>query len=75
MVPLSDFSVNGRPSTEGRPSIPFSPEEGLEIADLRLALISLAAKSAYPQLSLADFDWAEKVARRLNRTQDPVEFF
>ena len=54
---------------------PISPEEGLEIAELRLALISLAAKPAYPHLSLADFELAEKSARRLNQTQDPVEFF
>jgi DNA-binding GntR family transcriptional regulator len=54
---------------------PLSPEEGLEIAELRLALISLAAKPAYPYLSPADFELAEKIARRLNRTQDPIEFF
>ena len=54
---------------------PLSPEEGLEIAELRLALISLAAKPAYPHLSLADFELAEKIARRLNRTQNPVEYF
>ena len=54
---------------------PLSPEEGLEIAELRLALISLAAKPAYPHLSLADFELAEKIARRLNQTQDPVDFF
>ena len=53
----------------------LSPEEGLEIADLRLALISLAAKPAYPHLSLADFNLTEKIAGRLNRTQDPIEFF
>ena len=54
---------------------PLSPEEALEIAELRLALISLGAKPAYPHLSLADFDLAEKIARRLNRTQNPVEYF
>jgi DNA-binding GntR family transcriptional regulator len=54
---------------------PLSPEEGLEIAELRLALISLAAKPAYPHLSLADFELAEKIAWRLNQTQDPVECF
>jgi DNA-binding GntR family transcriptional regulator len=47
----------------------------LEIAGLRLALISLAAKPAYPQLSPADFDRAEDIAVRLNQTQDSVEFF
>ena len=54
---------------------PLSPREALEIAELRLAVISLGAKPAYPHLSLADFDLAEKSASRLNRTQNPVEFF
>jgi DNA-binding GntR family transcriptional regulator len=54
---------------------PLSPEEALEIADVRLALIALSAKPAYPHLSLADFNLAEKIAGRLNRTQDPIEFF
>jgi DNA-binding GntR family transcriptional regulator len=54
---------------------PLSPEEGLEIAELGLALISLPAKPAYPHLSLADFELAEKFARRMNRTQDPIELF
>ena len=54
---------------------PLSAQEALEIAGLRLALISLAAKPAYPQLSPADFDRAEDIAVRLNQTQDPVEFF
>jgi DNA-binding GntR family transcriptional regulator len=54
---------------------PLSAQEALEIAGLRLALISLAAKPAYPQLSPADFDRAEDIAVRLNQTEDPVEFF
>jgi len=54
---------------------PLSAQEALEIAGLRLALVSLAAKPAYPQLSPADFDRAEDMAVRLNQTQDPVEFF
>ena len=54
---------------------PLSAQEALEIAGLRLALVSLAAKPAYPQLSPADFDRAEDIALRLNQTQDPVEFF
>jgi DNA-binding GntR family transcriptional regulator len=54
---------------------PLSPQECLEIAELRLGLISLGAKPAYPHLSLADFELAEKIARQLNRTQSPVEFF
>jgi DNA-binding GntR family transcriptional regulator len=35
---------------------PLSPEEALDIAELRLALISLAAKRAHRHLSPADFD-------------------
>ena len=54
---------------------PLSAQEALEIAGLRLALVSLAAKPAYPQLSPADFDRAGDMAVRLNQTQDPVEFF
>jgi DNA-binding GntR family transcriptional regulator len=54
---------------------PLSAQEDLEIAGLRLALVSLAAKPAYPQLSPADFDRAADIAVRLNQTQDPVEFF
>src|SRR6516164_4316672 len=54
---------------------PLSAQEALEIAGLRLALVSLAAKPAYPQLSPADFDRAEDMAVRLNQTQVPVEFF
>jgi DNA-binding GntR family transcriptional regulator len=54
---------------------PLSPEEGLEIAELRLALISLAVRPAYPHLSPADFELAERIARRMNRTNDPVQFF
>ena len=54
---------------------PLSAQEGLEIAALHLALISLIVKPAYPQLSPADFDLAEDIAVRLNQTQDPREFF
>jgi DNA-binding GntR family transcriptional regulator len=54
---------------------PLSAQEALGIAGLHLALVSLAAKPAYPQLSPADFDRAEDIAVRLNQTQDPVEFF
>jgi DNA-binding GntR family transcriptional regulator len=54
---------------------PLFAQEGLEIAALHLALISLVAKPAYPQLSPADFDLAADIAVRLNQTQDPREFF
>jgi DNA-binding GntR family transcriptional regulator len=54
---------------------PLSAQEALEIAGLRLALVSLAAKPAYAQLSPADFDRAENIALRLNQTQDPSNVF
>jgi len=37
---------------------PLSPEEALDIAELRLSLITLAVKPAYRHLSPADFDLA-----------------
>jgi DNA-binding GntR family transcriptional regulator len=54
---------------------PLSAQEALEIAGLHLALVSLAAKPAYPQLSPADFDRAEDIVVRLKQTQNPAEFF
>ena len=54
---------------------PLSAQEALEIARIRLALASLAAKPAYPQLPSADFDRAAYIAVRLNETQDPSNFF
>ena len=54
---------------------PLSAQEDLEIAGLRLALVSLAAKPAYPQLSPADLDRAEDIAVRLKQTQNPPNFF
>jgi DNA-binding GntR family transcriptional regulator len=43
---------------------PLSPEEALDIADLRLALITLVAKPAYRHLSPTDFDLAYGLASR-----------
>lgn len=54
---------------------PLSPEEALDIAELRLALIALAIKPAYRHLSPADFDRASELAKRILRTQNAGEFF
>jgi DNA-binding GntR family transcriptional regulator len=47
----------------------------LDIAELRLALISLALKPAYRHLSPADFDHAYDLAKRLTRTNNAREHF
>ena len=54
---------------------PLSAAEVLDIADLRLALISLALKPAYRHLSPADFDHAYDLAKRLTRTKNAKEHF
>jgi len=54
---------------------PLSPEEVLDIADLRLALISLAVKPAHRHLAPADFDHAYELARRITRTNSATEHF
>ena len=54
---------------------PLSAEEVLDIAELRLALISLALKPAYRHLSPADFDHAYDLAKRLTRTENAKEHF
>src|SRR6516225_157277 len=54
---------------------PLSAEEVLDIAELRLALISLALKPAYRHLSLVDFDHAYDLAKRLTRTNNAKEHF
>ena len=54
---------------------PLSPEEALDIADVRLALISLAAKAAYRHLSPADFDLAYGLARQIMRSNSAKEAF
>jgi DNA-binding GntR family transcriptional regulator len=50
---------------------PLSAAEVLDIAELRLALISLALKPAHRHLSPADFD----LAKRINRTRNAKDFF
>jgi DNA-binding GntR family transcriptional regulator len=54
---------------------PLSAEEVLDIAELRLALISLVLKPAYRHLSPADFDQASDLAKRLTRTNNAKEHF
>jgi len=54
---------------------PLSAEEILDIAELRLALISLALKPAHRHLAPADFDQAYELAKRLTRTDKAKEHF
>jgi DNA-binding GntR family transcriptional regulator len=54
---------------------PLSPEETLDIAELRLALISLAAKPAYRHLSPADFGSAYGLAKQITRSNNAKEQF
>jgi DNA-binding GntR family transcriptional regulator len=54
---------------------PLSPEEVLDIAELRLALIILAAKAAHRHLSPADFDSAYGLAKQATRSKSAKEHF
>jgi DNA-binding GntR family transcriptional regulator len=54
---------------------PLSVAEMLDIAELRLALISLALKPAYRHLSPADFDHAYGLAKRLTRINNAKEHY
>ena len=54
---------------------PLSPEEALDIAELRLSLITLAAKPAHRHLSPADFDLAYRLAKQASRTNSAKEQF
>src|ERR1700746_440001 len=54
---------------------PLSPEEALDIAELRLSLITLAAKPAYRHLSPTDFDLAYVLAKQTTRTTSAKEYF
>src|SRR6516162_5699294 len=53
----------------------LSPAEALDIADLRLALITLAAKPAYRHLSPTDFDLAYGLAKQITRSNNAKEQF
>jgi DNA-binding GntR family transcriptional regulator len=54
---------------------PLSPEEVLDIAELRLALITLVAKPAYRHLSPADFDLVYGLAKHITATNNAKEHF
>jgi DNA-binding GntR family transcriptional regulator len=54
---------------------PLSGEEILDIAELRLALISLALKPAHRHLSPADFGLAYDLAKRLTRINNARDHF
>ena len=54
---------------------PLSAAEVLDIAELRLALISLALKPAHRHLSPADLDHAYDLAKRLTRVNNAKDFF
>jgi len=54
---------------------PLSPDEVLDIAELRLAVITLAAKAAYRHLSPADFDLAYGLAKQITRSNSAKEHF
>jgi DNA-binding GntR family transcriptional regulator len=54
---------------------PLSPEEALDIAELRLSLITLAVKPAHRHLSPADFDLAYRLAKQASRTNSAKEQF
>jgi DNA-binding GntR family transcriptional regulator len=54
---------------------PLTPEEALDIAELRLGLISMAAKPAYRHLSPADFDLAYGLAKYMTRSNSAKEYF
>jgi DNA-binding GntR family transcriptional regulator len=54
---------------------PLSAEEILDIAELRLALISLALKPAHRHLAPADSDQAYELAKRLARINKAKEHF
>src|ERR1700745_1723495 len=54
---------------------PLSPEEALDIAELRLSLIKLAVKPAHHHLSPAEFDRAYGLAKQITRTNNGKEHF
>jgi GntR family transcriptional regulator, trigonelline degradation regulator len=62
-------------SFKGATVKPLSPEEALDIAELRLSLITLAVKPAHRHLSPADFDLAYRLAKQSSRTNSAKEQF
>jgi GntR family transcriptional regulator, trigonelline degradation regulator len=54
---------------------PLSAEEASDIAEIRLTLITLAAKPAHRHLSPADFDLAHGLAKQMTRSNSAKEHF
>jgi DNA-binding GntR family transcriptional regulator len=54
---------------------PISAEEASDIGELRLALITLAARPAHRHLSPADFDSAYGLAKQITRSNSAKEYF
>ena len=54
---------------------PLSPEEAQDIAEVRLALISLAVKPAHHHPAPADFDQAHELAKRATHASNAKEHF
>jgi DNA-binding GntR family transcriptional regulator len=54
---------------------PLSVEEVVDMAEVRLAVITLAAKTAYRHLSPADFDLAYGLAKQITRSNSAKEQF
>ena len=54
---------------------PLSAKETLDIGEIRLALITLAAKPAHRHLSPADLDLASGLAKQITRTNSAKEYF
>jgi|GraSoi_2013_60cm_1033757.scaffolds.fasta_scaffold25490_1 DNA-binding GntR family transcriptional regulator len=54
---------------------PISPEEVLDIGELRLALISLVVRPAHRHLAPADFDLAYGLAKQITATNSAKEHF
>jgi DNA-binding GntR family transcriptional regulator len=54
---------------------PLSLGEVSDIAELRLAVITLAAKAAYRNLSPADFDLAYRLAKQITRSNNAKQHF
>jgi DNA-binding GntR family transcriptional regulator len=54
---------------------PLSAEEALDIAELRLSLVTLAVKPAHRHLSPAEFDLAHRLAKQASRCNSAKEHF
>src|SRR6516225_10739075 len=54
---------------------PLSVEEVVDMAEVRLAVITLAAKTAYRHLSPVDFDLAQGLAKQITRSNGAKEQF